>query len=303
MTELNIMTQVAEYLEVTEGWFNLTDLYQALNAFGDTKKQAAIRKSLSTLTKTETIERYGTRDGVYRRPNKNMRRMSFANTKSTNFPIIWPLDLHSLCRMKPKNIAIIAGEFDSGKTAFLLATANLNLNQGKKIYLFNSDCDDDELAERLSYFGRPMWEWEEGMEAYEKDQDFHDVIRPDAINIIDYLKITDNFYLVASLINKIWQKLDKGIAIISLQKDDGKDLGRGGTFSAEQARVYLTLKKNFPHGGIAKVMKGKLRANKHINPDMMQRGFKLVEGCKFIPQEEWSRSGEIKEEKEENRWS
>ena len=70
-----------------------------------------------------------------------------------------------------------------------------------------------------------------------------DMIEPDAINIIDYLEVEDDFWKVASRIRKIWQKLNKGIVILALQKDPDSKYGRGKMFSSEKARVYVTMTK------------------------------------------------------------
>ena len=300
-----VMTQIVDYLEITEGYFKIQDLYYALNAARDIKKQATIRRNLTILVKGGTLERYGKRDGVYRRPDKSIKKMNFSNPGGHNFNIKWPLDLQKICRTLQKNIIIISGEFEAGKTAFLLATAALNLNKKQKIYLFNSDCGEEELNERLNTFDIPIWEWEEGMEAYERSDNFQDVIRADAINIIDYLEVTEDFYLVGKAIFEIWKKLNKGIAIIGLQKDEKRDgkgkatnvLGRGKTFSAEKARIYLSLTKNYPDGGIATIIKGKLRADKHINPTNMQCTYKLIQGCDFIQESDWHRP------EQKDRWS
>jgi hypothetical protein len=75
--------------------------------------------------------------------------------------------------------------------------------------------------------------------------------------------------------------LDNGIAVIAIQKVPGRALGRGGDFTAEKARLYLTLDK-----GEITITKGKLWADQLINPRGMTWKFKLVGGCKFVTQGE-----------------
>jgi hypothetical protein len=46
---------------------------------------------------------------------------------------------------------------------------------------------------------------------WEKTNSFIDVIRPDTINIIDYLELDDTFYKVAGILKDIHNKTKKGV--------------------------------------------------------------------------------------------
>ena len=76
---------------------------------------------------------------------------------------------------------------------------------------------------------------------YDRSSNFADVIRPNGLNIIDFLEITTDFFLIEEQIRKIHDKLDKGVAVICLQKKKGAEMGRGAEFSLEKPRIYFSL--------------------------------------------------------------
>ena len=96
------------------------------------------------------------------------------------------------------------------------------------------------------------------------------------------------------MIKGIHEKLKQGIAIIGLQKNEGRydvrtgkwvdrDLGRGGALSIEKPRLYLSM----GHGRI-KVTKAKnWKGSK--NPNGLVREFKLYSGSEFVPISSWDK--------------
>jgi hypothetical protein len=139
----------------------------------------------------------------------------------------------------------------------------------------------DELASRLSKFeGIKLDDWSFTPE--ERSHNFADVIRPDAINIIDYMELSSDFYAVAEYLRQIHDKLGSGICLVALQKKRGAPLGRGGDFGLEKPRLYLSLDT-----GKCTIQKAKNWVNPEENPNGLTIKFKLVSGCKFIVAEDW----------------
>lgn len=153
-------------------------------------------------------------------------------------------------------------------------------------WYFNSEASAEELRERWSKYPG-------GLEAFRnvkpvfRSKDFQDVIRPNAINIIDYLEVYDNFWETGGFIREIFDKLDKGIAIILIQKKTGAAVGRGGDFTVEKARLYVSLENNAPHGQICKIVKAKSFTDYNFNPNGMELDFKLIGGWRFQPISGW----------------
>jgi hypothetical protein len=108
------------------------------------------------------------------------------------------------------------------------------------------------------------------------------------MNIIDYMEISDNFYAIGGWIKDIFTKLQDGIAIIAMQKNKGVDLGRGGGFSLEKPRLYLSMDAEFP-GHKVKIIKCKNWRNEQINPNGLAYKFKLIGGAKIHTMDSWQR--------------
>ena len=145
-----------------------------------------------------------------------------------------------------------------------------------------------ELRSRCELFELPIEYWK-SVEFIENASKFQDYIIPDGINIIDFMEITDAFYLIGGMLTEIHNKLQKGIAVIALQKDLKNELGRGGTFSLEKPRLYVTLTANPPEGNIAKIVKCKNWANPSVNPNRKECVFKIIKGHRVESQSRWSR--------------
>ncbi|MEW5980157.1 MAG: bifunctional DNA primase/polymerase [Acidobacteriota bacterium] len=275
--ERNLTAAVREWVLSTNGVFASTDVDKDLGL--STRVDKGTRsKILSRLAEDGLIERWGEKNGVFRRLEKNCNFIEWesADVKNT-FPIYWPFELERFVTIYPKNVVVVAGDQNAGKTAFLLNVVQKNLVQyDGRIHYFSSEMGPEELRLRIDKFGLPDKFWR-GARFWDRSTRFADVIVPDAINIIDFLEVSDKFYAAGGEIREIFDKLHKGIAIIAIQKAAGKELGRGAEFALEKPRLYLSMDHNR-----LKIMKAKNWATKGQNPNGMTFDFKLVEGCRFI---------------------
>ena len=189
----------------------------------------------------------------------------------------------------PGNLLVVAGETNAGKTGFLLRFCQMNKQTATLpiIYFSNSE-GEHELNRRLQAFGGewPTSEWNQVRWA-NRDSNFGDVIDPDAINIVDFLEVFTDFWLVASMLKDISRKLRKGIAIVAIQKNVGNEKGLGGDRGLEKPRLYLALGFNW-----ARILKAKNRRVDEVNPDRMVCKYKLWRGCNFIVTDIWAKEGE-----------
>lgn len=239
------------------------------------------RQILNRLLKKGILAKASNRQGHYRIVDDSLEVINFKEANANDIlDIRWPFDIQKLVNLLPKSVVIVAGAWESGKTAFLLNVARMNMHRNQVRYM-SSEMGDAEFALRLKLFTEMAADdWK--IEAIERSADWEDAILPDGINIIDYLEQSDAFYNVGDKIRRIFDRLKRGIAVIALQKAIGKDLGRGGDFTAEKARLYLSLDP-----GELTILKGKLWANPQVSPKNMTMKFKLWQGHKFVPQGEW----------------
>ncbi len=283
--ETSLAEEVRAWVRDTSGTFSGTECDKYLGIVTQ-RDMVNRRKIFQRLADEGLIERVKDQNNLFRRIETECEEIDFLNADTTPLDVRWPLGEERYFNCHPKNIIITAGEQDSGKSAYCLNTARLNMNQ-HKVFYFSSEMGPSEVNVRLRNFDDVnLSEWK--VKFFERSSNFVDVIRPDDFNIIDFLEIHDSFYQIGGQLKAIHDKLKKGIALIALQKAPGAQLGRGGSFSLEKPRLYLTMSKEYPGGRIS-IEKCKNWANPGYNPNGLTRHFMLVKGCKFVTDKDWQR--------------
>ena len=224
--------------------------------------------------------------------------MDFKNADRREFSVILPLDLGSRVVVRPKNIIVVAGEKSAGKTMFMLNVVKDNMHRYEIDYL-NSEMGEEELGIRIDLFNKAhdmkMEDWK--FRPISRKNNFHDVVTDDKkIWIIDYMQDLEKPWLVSKQIEQVHEKLKNGICLIALQKASHSDYARGGEYTTQISRLYLTLQRM---GGksYAKILDAKEFRSE--NPRGLMREYKIVSGAKYIPQTPWvdeeelAQSGEI----------
>jgi len=269
--ERNLTQEVRDYVSLQDSYIYLTDAYTTLQTLHSSEK-AALQVILHRLCKDGTLEKTGR--GTFKKIELDCSDIDIWNADTSTLDIKYPFGIEEYVDTYPKNIIVIAGEPNSGKTAFLLNFAKKNMDKHEVIY-FSSEMGGIELKSRLVKFNLPMDEWKK-VAWKERASDFAAMIRPNAINIIDFLEVHEEFYKVGLFIKQIFDKLDQGIAIIGIQKPKGRDEGLGGQRGIEKPRLYLAMEP-----GLIKIVKGKNWKYEMINPNGKTRRWKLVAGCRF----------------------
>jgi len=282
--EKGLTERIRDHVSATWGNFSATSVYKAQQIA--TSDRGKARVILCRLVKEGIIERDPNRDGWFRRVENVAEDIDFLNAETKTFNIKWPFQIEKLVEIMPGNIIILAGEVESGKTAVLLNVARLNLHK-HAVYYFSSEMGASELRKRLTNFDHMTLNQWKSLKAKSRSGDFHDVIAPNALNIIDFIEVHDEFYKIGAYLKKIHDKLDKGVAVVALQKPPGRDEGLGGQRSMEVARLYLSLSKEYP-GGRLKIVKGKNWATDR-NPNGLSVKYKILKGCQLIQQGDWVR--------------
>ena len=276
--ERNLKQEVLEWLTLQDGYWNLTDLKKTLQILTREEK-VYIDVIIHRLKEKGIIEKYGKQTGVYRTVHAEVEPIDFLNCDVTPLSIRYPFGIENYIKTLPKNVIVIAGSPDSGKTAFLLNFARMNHDRFE-VHYFSSEMGAMELRERLSKFEYPIESWRTHF--WEKSSNFADVIRPDAVNIIDFLELHKDFYEVGGMIKAIFDKLRNGIAVIALQKPSGRDEGLGGQRGLEKPRLYLAMES-----GKIKIVKAKNWVCSDQNPNGLILDFKIIGGCRFRITEDW----------------
>lgn len=224
---------------------------------------------------------------IYRYINTNKRTIDWVN--ASDDPVLdirWPYGIEDdshfgfdgCIQISPGDIIVNAGVSNTGKTTFALNFLWMNMDLHPCLLMGNeyTPTKFKLMAGRMAELGNPLKE--DGtpkFELIERHTAWQDIIEPNAINIIDWINLNDNFFQIGSIIEGIKSKLANGIVLICLQKGSEKILAIGGDFSLHLASLYLTM--DF---GRMTVIKAKAY-NGH-NPNNEVYGFKIVNyGTRF----------------------
>lgn len=271
---------IRKWIQAIPGQFNVKDMDAEL---GIKEQDAKLSRTvaLEGLVKEGVIERVGDTRGSYRIRDRKLNVIDVDAPEVPEVNLWLPFGLNSNVRIHQKNVIIIAGETNAGKTSLLFNMAWAQARFGKCRYAC-SEMNGPELTEKMQSFGGKD-EWRH-CEFIERTGGFHDVVLPNGVTYIDYLEVYDNFFRVGEDIRKIYDSLDTGVVVIAMQKATGSDLGRGGAFTIEKARLALSL---FSHGkmldgiiGSAKVMKAK-NVKRGFNPEGREIFYTLRNGYYF----------------------
>ena len=257
----------------------LRDCYSELGLKSPEEK-AVCRMAFKRLVEKGVLEQVTNHAGAYRTVNSVLDALDFMNADTTPFPVKFPLGVHEYVTLYKKSLVVLAGEPNAGKTAFLLNTARKNMDYHPNY--FSSEMGAAELQVRLRKFPFPLESWQK-VKFFAKSSDFPKVIDPNGLNIIDYLEVAKDFYEIGGLLTDIFNALDKGVAVVAIQKPPGRDTGVGGARTLDKARLYLAIEP-----GILKIGKGKIWRNENTNPNGMGVKWLLggVANFKIVPEAE-----------------
>lgn len=275
-SESPLSKKIRDWIEGTTAWFTYSQLDSDLGIRTESDKNNR-RLILKRLCDKGKVQRHPEREGRYRYVNTSIERLHLKTVTPNNLDIKLPFKIEDYVKLYPSNVVVVAGAANAGKTAFMLNVIKMNLkNYANRIRYFCSEGGAEELRSRLDLF--PMSERDlDKFEAIKKTANFADAIVPDWINIIDFLEMTTDLWVVNDYLTAIQNKLTTGIGIVAIQKKDGARLGRGAEFGLEKPKLYVTI-----DSGVLKIIKAKDWRDKKINPNGMTAKFKLVNGCKFI---------------------
>lgn len=237
--EKNLTQAVREWAMTTKDNFKTTDAnnFFKMTTQDNMKKMSVI---LNRLASEGTLEKIGR--GQYRVIDKDEDIVDIINAPDEeDYNLSFPFCLEERFILGPRGVVIVAGVSNAGKTGFMMDLAYRNAETMPTFYFSASkEAHPSRLKKRARAFG-PLERWASVTFIQKKGGQFQDVIRPNGLNIIDYLEIYDDFYLVNKQIASIAERLDQGVAVIGLQKFEKNKFAKGGESTREKADVYINL--------------------------------------------------------------
>ncbi len=256
-----------------------------------------LRQALHRKVKDGELVREGKKDGWFRKPDTEIEDMDWENADPKGIiPLKYPygvednstFNLENCVQIFPKDLIVIAGTSNSGKTLWALNFIIENMDTFPCIYWTN-EFSPQKFHARIDFFDWVNIHKADGTRKFrvvEKYDNFEDVILPDAINVIDWIELTgesgQEFYRISGIMKHIQEKLRKGICVIVLQKKHHpntkmgqQDLGVGGEMSLRRAALYINI-------DYQKLTVKKCKSWIEINPNNRQWRFDIIEhGSRF----------------------
>jgi hypothetical protein len=191
--------------------------------------------------------------------------------------IILPLEMNKYCYIPYGSLIIIAGKYNTGKTALCINIVNCNLDRWAGCLDFYVSEGAEMMARKFnnldSFIPKPP-----PFKMYRRTENFADVLDPDNLSVIDYLRVDmEQTYAVGKKLYEIFKKLNKGIAVVAMQKPPGeRKLAFGGASTAFEPSLYIAIDKDII--GFEKIKVPKIL---DVDPYKVKIQFKLSNGVNF----------------------
>lgn len=239
-----------DWFETETIWRHITDQHIILSADG---KRDVRQKLASEVSK-----------GTLRRRGKKYKAIDLSTIKKVNpfevakesyIKVNWPNGFpFSGILVSEGDCIVLAGESNQGKSTFAQCFLSENWDSLPCFYI-STETTPSKFVRRLYDIpnAEPLKDGEPKFQFATMDGDNYDeIIEPDLINIVDWVSLRGNYYEIENVIRDIKARLNRGIAVVVLQKKEGQDAPVGGEFAWRRADVCLLIQS-----GIVKVKKAK----------------------------------------------
>jgi len=246
------LTQEALELWITEESTGEFHYKAVLNGLIHPSLYGSLRTMMGRAVKKGVAMPVGKHDGYYRKIDSQLDEVRWWDGEGGDFgeAVLLPLGLQRYCYIAPPAMILVAGVYNQGKTAFCLNVVNLNIEkwEDRPINLFCS-----EGLEQLKWkFGQmqPAVPIPPPFKVYRRLDNFADVIEPDGLNVVDYLRTDmEDPKVVAQRLFEINKKLGpNGVAVVAMQKPRGRKIAFGGESTAWEPALYVAVDKGRSKG-------------------------------------------------------
>jgi len=221
----------------------------------------------------------GRGDGWWRPVDKSIEELCWWNgDNEVGDSVILPLEINKYCYIPIPSLIIVAGKYNAGKTALCINVVNDNLEKwGGKLDFYVSE--GAEMMRAKFQALNPMMPKPPLFKMYRRTENFADVINPDNLSVIDYLRVDmSKTYEIGNALFAIFNKLKNGIAVVAMQKPPGdRKLAFGGASTAFEPTLYIGMDKDTI--GFEKIKVPKIL---DYDPYLIKIKFRIARGVNFF---------------------
>nr|WP_321467306.1 bifunctional DNA primase/polymerase [uncultured Desulfobulbus sp.] len=308
--------EVSMFVEADPASFTNNDVYSEL-CVKTRKEKKIIADALTYLHKSGKINKIEGKRGHWEVVQPEPEPMDILSVGDDRVNLLLPLDIHEHAVIRPGTIISVNGAQNSCKTSFLLTICRNFLSDHRyppkalplssesvlkvvaptEVKYLNSEMGAVELKQRIVAMGGDPAQWVQHIKFIECNHSYDKQVVSDGITLVDFLEVHDEFYMAGKFIADIHRKLNKGIAVIALQKRQGFSFAKGGEMTLEKPRLAVNLDNNAPHGFICKVVKLKEPVDHRCSIQGMERDFVIGEQSRILPTSDWRFVNEIQRKK------
>jgi hypothetical protein len=281
-TYKKVSALVDDWLELHKGEsFDLDTICRQLT-LTEREPRNLITIKLAYEVKRENLEK---NSRTYKYVNKDKKEIPWLNASDKDeIEINWPkahgefdrsafgFDGHVVIR--PADLIVVAGLSNWGKSTFCrnFLWENMDKHPCQMMLSEYAPGRFKSVVSRMKWNTPLNTESKPKFSLIERHEDWKYAVEPEGINIIDWISLSTDFYLIRQIMEGIQETLRGGIALIVLQKREGRDLGEGGGMTEDRASVYFNIDQ-----GVLTVRKVK-EAKGGVNPTGTKYGFSIVNG-------------------------
>lgn len=280
-SEKSLMQEIREVIAVSESFIKVSDVLQMVSKVSCNRK--AVQVALHRLSKEGVITKCNL-PGCYAIVEKYKDAVHIDDVGEGAYfdNIVLPMGLNRYVRLSPGNMVLVGGMTNSGKTGVVLNFIRDNMQNHKCLYV-TTEASKEMTKERIRMFDDQLkWNFEIIDDWDEKGVS---VIRPDDITLIDWLQAPKDAFELASRLNELHQKVDKGLLVVALQKNPGIMYPFGGYQTISKSSLYLAMDLDGSET-VMTVGKAKAWASRE-NPHQMQCRFRFDRSVNIVMVEPW----------------
>jgi len=275
--------KILEWLDIEEEEFNI-DIFR--RKYGVDPASSTLKVTLSRLVDSGDLKR--SRRGWYRKVKRIEPIVWWDGEDKPKIDFVWAYGVEDnssfgfdeSIEIFAGDTIVIAGYSNQGKTALALNLLINNINLFEGATMMVNEYKPQRFRNRMKQFTWADY-WNKDKPRFDLlpiTKNHADYIKPNHLNIVDWLHISGDFWTVADIIQDIQMQLREGIAVVVLQKTGAKDFGVGGDWGTFLPAVYLTID---PPGKL-RVIKVKSSPPGHLSPIGKLYAFDIVDrGSKF----------------------
>uniref|UniRef100_A0A6M3KUK5 Uncharacterized protein n=1 Tax=viral metagenome TaxID=1070528 RepID=A0A6M3KUK5_9ZZZZ len=149
----------------------------------------------------------------------------------------------------PGDMILISGRSNYGKTCMALSLMGENLPLMYAVlmgseYTASNGKISPKFKRRMRRMDWVNWVTDEGKPRFDLmpvGADYEDYIKPDCLNVVDWISLNGEYYLIDRVMKSIKDRVGHGVAVVVIQKNKDAEFGEGGERTERYADVHLRI--------------------------------------------------------------